>query len=94
MTGAERIAAERTRQITEENWTPEHDATHVNKELAHAAITYLCDYTCVESDCWPWDDWWKPSNPIKDLVKAGALIAAEIDRLSAIESQDQTSCPL
>lgn len=32
---------------------------------------------------WPWHpDWWKPSdNPIRDLTKAGALIAAEIDRL-------------
>ncbi len=32
---------------------------------------------------WPWDQtWWKPSsNPIRNLVKAGALIAAEIDRL-------------
>lgn len=33
---------------------------------------------------WPWDDqYWKPSpdNRIRELVKAGALIAAEIDRL-------------
>lgn len=32
---------------------------------------------------WPWDDeWWKPSDdPVRNLVKAGALIAAEIDRL-------------
>jgi len=36
-------------------------------------------------DClWPWDmEWWKPTpnDPIRQLVKAGALIAAEIDRL-------------
>lgn len=34
---------------------------------------------------WPWDmKWWKPSDdPIKNLVKAGALIAAEIDRLNS-----------
>lgn len=32
---------------------------------------------------WPWaSEWWKPSDdPIRNLVKAGALIAAEIDRL-------------
>ncbi len=37
---------------------------------------------------WPWDrEWWKPSlgntdaGRIRELVKAGALIAAEIDRL-------------
>lgn len=34
---------------------------------------------------WPWDDDdWKPSDdPIRNLVKAGALIAAEIDRLKS-----------
>lgn len=31
---------------------------------------------------WPFDDgWWKPSNRRADLVKAAALIAADIDRL-------------
>lgn len=33
---------------------------------------------------WPWDaKWWKPTpdNRVRELVKAGALIAAEIDRL-------------
>lgn len=30
---------------------------------------------------WPWDSKdWKPGEPIRDLVKAGALIAAELDR--------------
>jgi hypothetical protein len=33
-------------------------------------------------DSWPWDEkYWKPKSPLHDLVKAGALIAAEIDRL-------------
>jgi ribosomal protein S14 len=37
---------------------------------------------------WPWDmDWWKPSNGIQNLVKAGALIAAEIDSLKRKEKQ-------
>ena len=31
---------------------------------------------------WPWEpEAWKPTYPVRDLVKAGALIAAEIDRL-------------
>lgn len=32
---------------------------------------------------WPWEErWWKPADdPVRNLVKAGALIAAEIDRL-------------
>jgi hypothetical protein len=40
-------------------------------------------------DGWPWEwFWWKPSRSndavdrIRDLTKAGALIAAEIDRLN------------
>jgi hypothetical protein len=35
---------------------------------------------------WPWArSWWKPSDdPIRNLVKAGALIAAEIDRLQRV----------
>lgn len=33
-------------------------------------------------DWWPWEiGWWKPKEPLTDLVRAGALIAAEIDRL-------------
>lgn len=32
---------------------------------------------------WPWDDGWDPSpDAIRNLEKAGALIAAEIDRLA------------
>lgn len=37
---------------------------------------------------WPWDPkWWKPSptNPRRDLVKAAALLLAEIDRLDRTE---------
>lgn len=31
---------------------------------------------------WPWArEWWKPTNRRRDLVKAGALIVAEIERL-------------
>lgn len=38
---------------------------------------------------WPWDSsYWKPSgNPVRDLQKAGALIAAEIDRLQRLNSK-------
>lgn len=34
---------------------------------------------------WPWDpSWWKPSDdPVRNLQKAGALTAAEIDRCMA-----------
>lgn len=31
---------------------------------------------------WPWgSSWWKPKDPRRDLVRAGALILAEIERI-------------
>jgi hypothetical protein len=33
-------------------------------------------------DLWPWaSKWWKPKNKRRDLIRAGALIVAEIERL-------------
>lgn len=90
MTGAERIAAERQRQIEVEGWTADHDAEHTDGELRYAAAWYARramkgshPMTNPVPDGWPWDpSWWKPSaDPIRNLEKAGALIAAEIDRL-------------
>ncbi len=35
-----------------------------------------------EGTLWPWDrEWWKPKSPRRDLVRAGALILAEIERI-------------
>lgn len=87
--GVALIADERLRQIKVEGWTPEHDDAHEDGELADAAscYAYVSNYEHPEGvrvpEDWPWDrKWWKPSaNPIRNLVKAGALIAAEIDRL-------------
>jgi hypothetical protein len=95
MTGIERIAAERKRQIEVEGFTAEHDDQWEAGELAQAALCYCMEppdpeeilYGVVEAsvpDEWPWDSsWWKstPENRIRELEKAGALIAAEIDRL-------------
>lgn len=100
MSGIDRIVAERKRQIEVEGWTPEHDDNHDGGQLYRAAALYcLVEYErqgdaiseeAVEflDDIWPWRaDHWKPSpdNRIKELVKAGALIAAEIDRLERLE---------
>lgn len=36
-------------------------------------------------DDWPWDtEWWKPKDPRRDLVRAAALLIAEIERLDRI----------
>lgn len=94
MSGAELILAERERQIAVEGWTSTHDDTHDNYELAAAACCYAQmghggPYSHPNAGDpptgWPLgfdDEWWKPSTDIiKNLVKAGALIAAEIDRI-------------
>lgn len=85
------IAAERQRQLEDEGWLEEHDDTHDSGELALAAASYALppDYPGRDPiygspDSWPWlEFWWKPSpnDRIRELVKAGALIVAEIDRL-------------
>lgn len=36
----------------------------------------------AQDSLWPWDmQWWKPKDPRRDLVRAGALILAELERL-------------
>jgi hypothetical protein len=89
--GAELIAAERQRQIDAEGWTPEHDDTHADGELACAAACYAIGRANVTIEgvyLWPWENrWWKPAPRIRELVKAGALIAAEIDRVARLDEQ-------
>jgi hypothetical protein len=83
MTGIDLIALERQRQIVKEGWTNEHDDFHDEGELAIAAACYATtDTKHYIGDIWPFEkSWWKPSeDPIRNLQKAGALIAAEIDR--------------
>ena len=93
MTGAEKILAERQRQLSEEGWTEEHDDTHQRAQLNMAAHCYgdlaWRQEKGLETELnpppidWPWGkEWWKPSDdPVRNLEKAGALIAAEIDRI-------------
>lgn len=89
------VLAERHRQVMVEGWTPEHDDKHDGGQMAQAAAAYA--YEASRSDhqrdidrndpspIWPWDsEWWKPTDRRRDLVKAAALIIAEIDRLDRI----------
>lgn len=98
--GVLEIDNERFRQISEKGWTAEHDDHHINGELANAAATYAMteeqrDYmndnwgNDMYLTMWPFDlSWLKftPENRIKQLTKAGALIAAEIERLQREEA--------
>src|SRR6185312_4338374 len=79
------VLAERRRQITTEGWTPEHDDEHTNCAMSRAAACYALDaagYSTHHDSFWPWDwKFWKPGEPRRNLVKAGALIQAEIERI-------------
>lgn len=86
------VLAERQRQISVEGWTPRHDDEHDDGSMAAASAAYSYyaaggGYLKARS-LWPWgDNWWKPgdwlneSDRRRNLVKAGALILAEIERL-------------
>jgi hypothetical protein len=102
MSAIEDIAAERKRQIEVEGWTPEHDNCHSGGQLSTAARAYLAHaahYTGTEAvgyvlseppSYWPWErSWWKPKNIRRDLVRAAALIAAEIDRIDRASQAPQ-----
>ena len=83
-TGAQLIARERQRQIDEEGWTPEHDDRHNDGALAHAAAVYASDRVDIQ-DVWPWpDEPPKMKGEQQNLIRAGALIAAELDRLQRL----------
>ncbi|MBU1229531.1 MAG: hypothetical protein KKA55_01740 [Proteobacteria bacterium] len=90
LTGIGLIAQERSRQVHEKGFSLEHDAQHTSGELAQAAA-YYCWPAADEKlsrkllfpDEWEWR-WAKREGDrkptLRDLVKAGALIAAELDR--------------
>lgn len=95
-TGADLIAYERARQIEKEGWSESHDDDHADASLLAAAECYIAHarfairqqpYAPVDRGDgapvgWPWHaNDYKPKDPMRNLVRAGALIAAEIDRL-------------
>ena len=102
------VLAERQRQVTAELWSFKHDDQYKNTELAFAASCYAFHAAAASWDLeddgipydshpvpkqWPWDpSWWKPTDARRDLVKAGALILAEIeriDRAAGIKVEDE-----
>ncbi|EAR6586253.1 hypothetical protein FHE25_10640 [Salmonella enterica] len=87
------IISERQRQITGEGFTPEQDDKYDREELVSAAISYIRLATIwkdKDPDCyrkssapmsWPWSpEWWKPTNPRRDMIKGIALLIAALER--------------
>ena len=99
------IGAERERQISAEGWTAVHDDQHSDGELVHAAVCYAMGERLIiardehgralgGANIWPWHvDWWKPSSRRRNLVKSGALIVAEIERIDRATAAEPTRQP-
>lgn len=88
LSGFELIAIERKRQVEELGYDYSNDELYSNNELAQAGIYYALrhddreELDALMSGNWPWDQkYWKPTpkDRVRELVKAGALIAAQID---------------
>jgi hypothetical protein len=94
MTGIKRIAAERKRQI-EAGWNDGFVDGCLENELSDAAVCYafpersLSEKNMIFQKYWPWrGEMDAGMDRISQLVKAGALIAAEIDRLQRLEGKE------
>jgi len=92
MNGLELIAIELKRQIEELGYDYSNDELYANNQLADAGVCYAMkpeerdqeneEGVSLNLAIWPWDEkYWKPTpeDRIKELTKAGALIAAQID---------------
>ena len=91
---------ERQRQIIDEGYSARHDDLHPPGDLGMAGsayawiacasdadrATYVAQAVPLEGWQWP-DHCWKPTDRRRDLVKAAALILAEIDRLDRAEAR-------
>ncbi|WP_259467025.1 hypothetical protein [Pseudomonas aeruginosa] len=98
------VQAERRRQVEAENWTPEHDDQHSDGQMAQAAGCYALHAGGIGTDWpggirngsalfWPWDEeWWKPKSARENLVRAGALVLAEIERLDRSATEQGSTC--
>lgn len=79
------VVAERQRQINAKGYTADNDDGYEQGELPCAAITYAMRAAGVEPKVaavwWPWDhDAFKTATPRRMLVKAAALLLADIER--------------
>lgn len=85
------VLAERRRQVEVEGWTPEHDDEHKSGGMAVAAACYAAwsmpsrPASEAVATLWPWTgwarEWFKPKDTRHNLIRAAALLLAEIERL-------------
>lgn len=87
------ILAERQRQVTQEGWSESHDDDHYPGSLARAGAAYALWNTgwargTIRSDIWPWNPTeLRPYSERRDLIRAGALILAEAERVDRLHTK-------
>jgi hypothetical protein len=85
------VLTERKRQTEAEGWTPAHDDEHRDGSLAR--VYQILDGVPYE---WPasWDEsWWKPKDQRRNLIRAAALLLAEIERLDRARDRGIAASP-
>ena len=84
------IQAEREKQIARYGYSAEHDQIWVGEELAQAAAVYAMPAQKRRVADWPFDmKFYHPElNRIDELIKAAALIVAEIERIDNRRAND------
>jgi hypothetical protein len=82
------VITERQRQVSAEGYSLHRDDGYIKGEMADAASAYatLAGRPKSMTTLWPWgDETFKPSNDRRrDLVKAAALLLAEIERIDRL----------
>jgi hypothetical protein len=79
------LVNERVRQISEKGYTHQHDDEHSYGEIALAAADYAMPDQYPDAASWAFQKSQKPRR--EQLVKAGALIIAEIERLDRLDPE-------
>lgn len=87
--GVRRILQERGNQIVNHGYDAKHDQKETTNSLLSAAYAYMFASMDGENnnaearEHWPWDaECFHPKDKQRNLAKAGALIAATIDKLN------------
>jgi hypothetical protein len=82
------IREARVRQVREKGYSPDHDDQYRSDELERAAATYALARTYPQGRLWPWHPrYWKPRSHRENLVRAGALIVAAIEKIDRDEGR-------
>ena len=83
-TAIELVKEEREKQIHKHGYTTARDRHHPNKAVLYGALAYLNSVIYspnIGIEDWPFEEEsFKPEGDIKNLVKAAAMIIAEIDK--------------